>query len=184
MFLAAELLVAVTGKFLLGLAHESVQPCLDIWQSLTDMTHQGGIQALRQELGAASRGHIPVSGVASEELSFGPQSIREGLSARDILLGAVYYSDESQLQRIDPSSENVHCVRAMVHQVKFRQDTDRSLARGIDMARKLQGFRIDNVHVRRRDGKDDTVWLRDVFRNQVARLLLDIRGLVANWHLG
>ena len=51
------------------------------------------------------------------------------------------------------------------------------------MPRKLERFRIHKIDVGRRDGKNDTVGLRDVFGDEVARLLLDVCRLVANGYL-
>lgn len=51
------------------------------------------------------------------------------------------------------------------------------------MPSQLQSFGIYKIHVGRRDGEDDTVGLRNVFGDEVAGLLLDIGGLIANGYL-
>lgn len=51
------------------------------------------------------------------------------------------------------------------------------------MASQLQGFRVDEIDVRRRDGENNTVRFRNVFGDEVASLLLDIGGLVTNGNL-
>lgn len=52
------------------------------------------------------------------------------------------------------------------------------------MSSKLQGLRVDDVDIGRRNGQNQTVRLGDVFGDEVSRLLLDIGGLVANRDLG
>ena len=71
----------------------------------------------------------------------------------------------------------------MVHEVNLRKNANSSSAEGIDMSRQLQGFRINNINIRRRYGKDNAVWLRDILRDEVSCLLLDITGLVSNRYL-
>lgn len=51
------------------------------------------------------------------------------------------------------------------------------------MSRQLQGLGVNNINVRRRDSKDNAVWLRDILGDKVSCLLLDIAGLVANRYL-
>jgi hypothetical protein len=51
------------------------------------------------------------------------------------------------------------------------------------MASELQRLRVDEIDVGGRDGEDDTVRLRDVLGDEVARLLLDVGRLVANGYL-
>jgi hypothetical protein len=51
------------------------------------------------------------------------------------------------------------------------------------MSRKLQGFRVDKIDVCGRDCKNNAVGLCNVFGNEVARLLLDVCGLVADGYL-
>lgn len=71
----------------------------------------------------------------------------------------------------------------MVHEVNLRKNTNSSSAEGIDMSRQLQGFGVNNINIRGRDRKDNTVWLRDILRDEVSCLLLDIAGLVADRYL-
>jgi hypothetical protein len=51
------------------------------------------------------------------------------------------------------------------------------------MARKFEGFGIDEIDVRGGDCKNYTVWLCDILGDEVSRLLFDIRRLVANGNL-
>jgi hypothetical protein len=51
------------------------------------------------------------------------------------------------------------------------------------MPGELQGFRVDKIDICGRNCKDDAIGLRDVFGNEVARLLLDVCGLVADGYL-
>jgi hypothetical protein len=51
------------------------------------------------------------------------------------------------------------------------------------MARELESLGVYEIDVGGRDSQNDTVRLRDVFGDEVARLLLDIGRLVANGYL-
>jgi hypothetical protein len=51
------------------------------------------------------------------------------------------------------------------------------------MAGELQRLRVDEIDVGGRDGENDTVGLRNVLGDEVARLLLDVGRLVANGYL-
>ena len=51
------------------------------------------------------------------------------------------------------------------------------------MPSQFQGLRIDQVNISRRDSENNAVGLRDVFGDEVSRLLLDIGRLVANGYL-
>lgn len=51
------------------------------------------------------------------------------------------------------------------------------------MPSELERLGVHNIDVCRGDGKDDAVRLRNVLRDKVPRLLLDIRGLVADGNL-
>jgi hypothetical protein len=105
------------------------------------------------------------------------------LGCLNVLLRAIDDTDEAKLQRVHASGENVHGIGAVVHQVQLCQDANRPLAHGIDMAGQLQRLRVHEIDVGRGDGEDDTVGLRDVLGDEVARLLLDVGGLVANGNL-
>ena len=72
----------------------------------------------------------------------------------------------------------------MVHKIELGKNTDCALASGIDMAGELERFGVDDIHVRRRNSKNDAVGLCNVLGDQVTRLLLNIRRLVTDWHLG
>lgn len=51
------------------------------------------------------------------------------------------------------------------------------------MSGKLEGFRIDEVDICRRNGEDYAVGLSNIFRDEIPRLFLDIRWLISNRHL-
>ena len=51
------------------------------------------------------------------------------------------------------------------------------------MSREFQGLRVDNVHVGRRNGENNTVGLGDVLGDKGPGLLLDIGGLISNGNL-
>jgi hypothetical protein len=51
------------------------------------------------------------------------------------------------------------------------------------MSGELERFRVDKIDVRGGNGEDDTVRLRNVFGDEVARLLFDVCWLIANRNL-
>lgn len=51
------------------------------------------------------------------------------------------------------------------------------------MASELESLRVDNIDIGGRNSKDNTVWFCDILRNEVASLLLDIGGLIADGDL-
>ena len=65
------------------------------------------IQGLCKVLGATFVCDISVSRMIPEELGLALQGVRHGLLWVDILLAAIYYSDKTQLQRVDASSKYV-----------------------------------------------------------------------------
>jgi len=148
------------------------------------MAHQGGVQALCEVLGTAAGGHIAVGGVCAEEVSLGREGIGERLVALNVLLRTVDDSDEAQLQGVYATRKNVHGVCSVIHQVQLCQDTNGASSHGVDMAGQLEGLGVDKIDVCRRDGENDAVGLCDVLCDQVAGLLLDIAGLIANRDLG
>ena len=86
MLFAREGSIAVAGKLLLCLAHECVQPCLDVGQSIADVSHECGIESFCQVLGTAPVCHVPVCRVMPEEIAFLLQSLRQGFVDLDVLL--------------------------------------------------------------------------------------------------
>ena len=183
MFFAAKVHVTITGQLLLGLAHEGVQAGFDVGQAFADVSHECCVESLCKESRAASGSNVAVSGVVLEKVHFVVESLLHGLVALNVLLGAVDYTDEAQLQGVYTARENIECVRSMVHKIKLGQDADGPAAQGIDMAGKLESFRVDNVDVGGGDGEDNAVGLGNVLGDEVTRLLLDVARLVANGNL-
>jgi hypothetical protein len=182
--LASKLHVSIRSKLLLRLAHKCVQAGFDIGQSLANVCHKRCVEGLGQILCAAASRHVPVSRVHAEELALRLECIGEVLVALDILLRAVDRSNESKLERVYASRENVESVRAVVHKIELCEHTNGALSGGIDMTSELQRFRVDDVHVRGRDSQNNAVWLCNVLGDEVARLFFDVRGLISNGHLG
>lgn len=183
MLLAGESYIAIARQFLLGLAHQCIQSGLYVRQAVANVRHEGLIETLGKKLCSASIRHVPVCRVVSEKVALRGQGIVQRLAALDVLLRAVDNANKAKLERVDPSREDVHGIRAVVHQIQFRQDPNRPLAHGIDMAGELQRLRVHEVDVGGRDSEDDAVRLRNVLGDEVARLLLDVCRLVANGDL-
>lgn len=71
----------------------------------------------------------------------------------------------------------------MVHEVNLGEHTNCATAEWIDMACKLQCFRVHNIHVSRRYCEDDAVWFGDILGDEISGLLLDVRRLISNRNL-
>lgn len=138
--LAAEVHVAIAGELLLSLAHQRVQPSLDIGKAVPDVGHEGCVERLCQELGTATSGDVSIRRMMLEKVDLGLQGLLHGLITLDILLRPVDDTDEAQLERIHPAGEDVEGVGAMVHEVELGQDTDGAPAERVDMAGKLEGL--------------------------------------------
>lgn len=118
-----------------------------------------------------------------EKFALTLQSLCKRFVLLDVLLRTVYESNESELQWVHSSSQDVQRVRSVVHEIEFRQDTNCSPPHRIDLASELERLGVDEIDVGGGYGEDDAVGLRDVLGDEVARLFLDIGGLIANGHL-
>lgn len=118
-----------------------------------------------------------------EKFSLSTESIRKGLVSLNVLLGPIDHTNESKLQRVNPSRKNLKGVGAVIHKIQLGQHTNGPLPLWVDLAGKLESFRVDQVDIGRRDSEDDTVGFSNVFANEVLRLLLNICRLVSDWHL-
>lgn len=183
MLLSCESNISIACQFLLRLSHKSVEARLDVRQSVSNMRHEGLIQTLCQELSTTTIGHVPVCGVMLKEVPLGLQSVRKRSAALDVCLRTVDNTNETKLQRVHTSGQDVHGVCSVVHEIQLGENTNRPLAHRVDMAGQLQCFRVDKIDVRGGDSKDDTVRLGDIFGNEISGLLLDICRLVANGYL-
>lgn len=63
---------------------------------------------------------IPIPRVVPKELFLGPQLFIHGFLGIDVLLTPSYDSDETQLERVDSTRQDVEGVRSGVHQIEFR----------------------------------------------------------------
>lgn len=138
--LAAEVHVAIAGKLLLGLAHESVEARLDIRESLSDVGHEGGVESFGEVLCAASGRDVSIGGMVLEEVGLVLERVLHWLATLDILLRTVDDTDESKLKRVNTAREDVERIGAMVHQVDLGKNTDSPPAERVDMAGKLESF--------------------------------------------
>lgn len=182
MFLSTELFVAIAGKFLLCLPHQSVEPSLNIGQTVANMGHQSRIESLCQKLRSTTVRHIPISGMVPEKLLFRLQRLSQWLAALNVLLRSIDNANEAQFQGVNPTSENIQSVCTMVHEVQFGQHTNRPPSHGIYLAGEFQSLGVDKINVGRRHRKDNAVWLRNIFGNQCTSLFLNVRRLVPNWN--
>lgn len=93
------------------------------------------VERLGEKFGTASMSDVAISRMISEELSLGIELILHWLAAVDILLAAIDDTDESELEWIDTTSENVKSVRASVHEIKFGENPDCTTTLRVDVAR-------------------------------------------------
>jgi hypothetical protein len=147
------------------------------------MGHESLVKTLREQLSTAPVRHVPVCWVVSEEVALGLKSIGKRLPFLDIVLRSVDDTNEAKLEGVYAAGQNIHSICSMVHEIQLCEDTNSSLARGVDMASQLQSLGVYEIDVCGGDGENDTVRLRNVFGDEVPRLLLDICRLVANGYL-
>lgn len=141
------------------------------------------IQALRKKLGSTTVSHVPVGRMVTEEFCFRFQSIPERLVPLDILLRSVDDTNKPKLQRVNTTRQNLQSICPMVHQIELRENTDCALSLRIDLTSKLEGLRVDEILVGRRDSQNDTVRLRNILEDERSRLLLDVGRLISNRNL-
>jgi hypothetical protein len=109
---------------------------------------------------------------------------RDTLGLVDIPLSSVDDRDVPQPQRDNSTSENIHHVRPLIHQVHLGQDTDRPCSLRIHLARHFQTVRVGQVGIRAGDREDDGIGLGDEPHEHVTDLLFDIARLVPDRDFG
>ena len=77
---------------------------------------------------------IPVSSMIPEEFRLRIQLIAHRFVAVYILLTAIDDSDESELERVHSTGEDVESVRSGVHEIQFRQYSNRATALRVDVS--------------------------------------------------
>lgn len=77
-----------------------------------------------------------------KKIGLAVQSVLHALLRVDILLTTIYDTNETQLQRVNATGQNVQSVGARVHQVEFREHADRASTLGIYRPSELERFRI------------------------------------------
>jgi hypothetical protein len=118
-----------------------------------------------------------------EEIPLGRQRIGQGLVTLDILLRPVHDADETQLEWIYSSRKNVHSICPVIHEIQLCEHANRPPSHRVHMPGQLESFGIDEIDVGRGNSEDDAVGFRNVFRNQIPRLLFDVGRLVSDGHL-
>ena len=101
-------------------------------------------------------GNGAVGGVVLEEFGFGLEGIGHGLVGLDIGLTPVDDTNESELERVGSTRENIQRVGAGVHQIQLCQHTNGTLSLWIDLASKFQTVRVSQIDIGRRDSKNNT----------------------------
>lgn len=142
------------------------------------------VQLAGQVGSTAVRCLIPVCLVVLEEVFLVLQSIGDGPLVLNITLTAVDNGNVTQAQRNNSSSENIHNISALVHQINLTQHTNSALTLGVHLTRQLQTIGVGQILVGRGDGQNDGVGLADVLENHIPNLALNILGLISDGHLG
>lgn len=73
------------------------------------------------------------------------------------MLGAVNDANETKLERVDATVENIESVCAGIHQIELCENADSSSALWIDRAGKFKGVRVSEVNISGRDGENDAI---------------------------
>lgn len=99
------------------------------------MTHL--IERLCEEFGPTTMRNIPVTSVIPKEVRLRVELVTHRLVAVDVLLASVDDADESQLERIDSTCQNIERVRASVRQIQLCQNSNGSTSLWIDIPGQL-----------------------------------------------
>lgn len=99
---------------------------------------------------------VPVSGVLVEESRLVRSGVNHRFLVDNILLAAVDDTNEAQLQWINSASKDVESVGASIHKIELGEDTNCSLALGINRASELERLGISEINVCGGDRKDNT----------------------------
>jgi len=82
------------------------------------------VESLGQEFRTTTMRDIPITRMIPKEFLLSPHLFIHWFLCINILLTPSHYTNESQLQRVNSSSEDIERVRSCIHQVEFRQDSD------------------------------------------------------------
>lgn len=139
---------------------------------------------------------VPVHRMLSEEIFLLLPRILHWDILHDILLTPVHDADETQLERVCPSSEHVERIRTRVHEVDLAQYPKSPLATRIDGPGEFERIGVGEIYIGWGDRKnhsdekskpdserrsaDSRVWLRDIVQDEVLYLSLNIRRLIAH----
>jgi hypothetical protein len=159
---------------------------MNIRQHICIYLHEVGhyvVELLRQERCTTVCCLVLVRRVVLEKLTLMVQSSADGLFVLDISLTTVDDGNVAKTKVNDTASENVHDIRARVHQVNLSQHTDRTLTLGVNLPRHLESIRVRKISVSGSHGEDDTRRLGDEAQQHITDLLLNVAGLVSHGHL-
>ena len=98
----------------------------------------------------------------------------------DVSLSAVDHAHIPQSQRNHAIAEDIHRVRAAVHQIQLGYHAHRAKTLRIHLASHLDRVAVRQVGVRSRDGHDDAVGLANELQNHPANDHFDVFRLVAH----
>lgn len=90
------------------------------------------VQRSTEVRGSQPGGQRSVHGVRLEESVLGLKSISNLLACEDVFLRARDDANVAQPERVDLPLDDVDAVGTFVHEIDFGEDTDRSLALGVD----------------------------------------------------
>ena len=72
------------------------------------------------------------------------------------MLATVDDADETKLQRVNTTHEDVECVRSGIHEVKLGENADGAPPLRVNGASELEGVRVGKVYICSRYREDDT----------------------------
>jgi hypothetical protein len=122
--------------------------------------------------------------VILEKLSLIVQRRRNRFIGIDIPLSTIDNGHITELEGDNPSSQDIHHVRALIHQIHFGQDTNRPCSLGVGLSGHLQPVGIGKIGVGRSDSEDDGVGFGNVSHQHVSNLLFDISRLISDGYFG
>mmetsp|Transcript_123882 Transcript_123882/g.214766 ORF Transcript_123882/g.214766 Transcript_123882/m.214766 type:complete len:343 (-) Transcript_123882:169-1197(-) len=177
-----DLVIAQLAQHSVGLGDQVVHLCLEVWEGLPDMLQEDGVEDLAKVWCPHAGGNPAVGLVALEELLLRLEGSLDVLVGVDVLLAAVHHTNVAPLQGHHLPHEDVHCIRAPVHQVQFGQHAKGAVPSRVHVLRNLDGIGVRQVLVRSRHCEDDAILLGDVLHHQLPDLRLHVWWLVPHCH--
>lgn len=146
------------------------------------MVHQQPVKCLGQVGRAVSSGQRWVLSLQEGRLVL--HLVIDVLLIHDVLLRAIHYTDDAQLDGNDPTAQDIDGISTSVHEIQLGDHCQGAPAIGIHVLGQLKRLTSGHVRIGGRHSQNDRVGVLNILENQVFDLGLDILRLIAHRHLG